>query len=142
MSQLANLFAEAVQAARQIAEPDEKALALSQIASALAPHDRAQALALLDDALRFVRQIDDPPWQLSVLLTVINAFAAVDAEQAYQLAMDLPSKTTQVLALTDAVERLMEHDKRTAGDLASRAGGNFGGGGGIVGERARARFDH
>jgi len=114
MSQLTNLFAEAVQAMRQIAEPDEKALALSQIASTLASHDRTQALALLDDALRFVRQIDDPSWQLSVLLTVISAFAIVDAEQVVRLMKDLPSETTQVLALTDAAERLMERDKATA----------------------------
>jgi len=109
-----DLLEEAIKVVKDIAEPDWKALALSKIAQVMAQVDRNRAEDLLDDVLKFVRQIRDQSWQLSVLLTVISAFATVDPDQVYQLTMDLPSETTQVLALTDIAESLAQTDKQTA----------------------------
>lgn len=115
------LLDEALKAVEEIDEPEWKALALSKIAQVLAKVDKAKAISLLDDALHFVRQIRDQSWQLSVLLTVIGAFTDVDAKQVPQIVMDLPSETLQILALSDAAEKLAQKERQTALKFLSEA---------------------
>jgi hypothetical protein len=110
------LLDEAEQAARSVAQPDQQAILLAEIAQTAAPADADRARRLLAEAERIAAGIADPDRQFDALICITEARSEEDPgkarrslEQAGRLAAALSDKLAQMMALQRvALARLAE----------------------------------
>jgi hypothetical protein len=109
------VVADALRAARSIAEEESEARALAAIAASLAGADPGRAARLAADAERIAQSIPDPDKKASALAVVVGPLASSDADRAEAAARSIPQAAWKASALAAVGEALAAaHPERGA----------------------------